>query len=274
MGEVVGVATYPLTGGRAYDHGGSPVQVLAGGLENDRLYVPYSPHDNRRVGIGQYPGLTAVRAEVRADPPALILTGSRLAASDITMLALPATGGPELTIDEFGDPTPIVDCGDIAANAFSNMFGNDLRLGRKTADWMNGAGIDPALRRVAPLHIVNEASVRELKGRHPEFAFDALRFRGNLLVDGFEPFSEADWVGRQLRIGSFTVEITRRTTRCPAPGFDPHTGENLKDVPKMYREFVGERPDGTGKPTFGVYGYPIAVNETQVYRGAEVSLLD
>jgi hypothetical protein len=76
------------------------------------------------------------------------------------------------------------------------------------------------------------------------------RWRGNLWLDGVQPWAEFDWIGKHLTIGSAVLEIKERITRCTATAVDPETG----------------KPDGStlaglqaayGHQDFGVYGVVI-----------------
>jgi uncharacterized protein len=50
------------------------------------------------------------------------------------------------------------------------------------------------------------------------------RWRGNLWIDGLEPWAEWNWVGRSLRIGAAELQVRERITRCRATSADPLTG--------------------------------------------------
>jgi len=95
------------------------------------------------------------------------------------------------------------------------------------------------------LHIVNLATVRELErvlGR----PVDPLRFRPNLIVDGPDPWSEFDWVGREMSAGPIRLKVWKRTERCAATNVDPKTGARDMDIPAaLQRQW--------GHADFGVY---------------------
>ncbi len=50
------------------------------------------------------------------------------------------------------------------------------------------------------------------------------RWRGNLWLEGTEPWAEWGWIGRKLRIGTAELTIKERITRCRAISADPATG--------------------------------------------------
>ncbi|WP_172299186.1 MOSC domain-containing protein [Pseudoruegeria sp. HB172150] len=56
------------------------------------------------------------------------------------------------------------------------------------------------------------------------------RWRGNVWIDGLEPWAEFDWIGKDLRIGEATFRVVERTERCLATTANPETGERDADT--------------------------------------------
>lgn len=98
---------------------------------------------------------------------------------------------------------------------------------------------------VAQISIMNHASLRALSQRVGH-ALDPRRFRGNLWLDGLAPWEEFDWIGKTLRIGHVTIQVTDRIQRCRATEANPDTGR--RDV-----EPVKALHAGWGHQDFGVY---------------------
>lgn len=80
------------------------------------------------------------------------------------------------------------------------------------------------------IHIVNLNTVRDL-ARTLERDIDPLRFRANIYVDGLEPWSEFDWLDRDVRLGDVSVSVFARTQRCEATNVDPSTGTRDAAIP-------------------------------------------
>jgi MOSC domain-containing protein len=95
------------------------------------------------------------------------------------------------------------------------------------------------------VHIVNLASVRELE-RVSGRAVDPLRFRGNLYVEGLEPWAEFDWVDRAMHVGAAKLAVFARTMRCEATNVDPQSGARDMAVPELLSRTWGHTD-------FGVY---------------------
>jgi len=72
------------------------------------------------------------------------------------------------------------------------------------------------------------------------------RWRGNIWIDGAEPWQEFDWVGHRLRIGSAELEVRERITRCRATESNPDTG--IRDA-----NTLSALQSGHDHQNFGVY---------------------
>ncbi len=71
--------------------------------------------------------------------------------------------------------------------------------------------------------ILSLASLRDLSARMGQ-DLSIHRWRGNLWLDGAEPWAELTWVGQTVRVGNATLRIEERITRCKATTADPVTG--------------------------------------------------
>ncbi len=114
------------------------------------------------------------------------------------------------------------------------------------------------------LSIINRASVADLE-RVVGRPVDPGRFRGNVLVDGAEPWAEFGWVGRRLRVGSAELTVEERIGRCAATNVDPATGQRDLTVPRDLLR-------GFGHDDCGVYARVTAGG--QVAPGDPVTVLD
>ncbi len=102
----------------------------------------------------------------------------------------------------------------------------------------------------ALLSIINMETVRELSGKI-EVDLDPARFRGNVIVEGLSPWSEMDWIGRKIQIGSdLTVLVVREIPRCRATCINPATAEEDHPVPQLLRKHYGHA-------NLGVLGVPV-----------------
>lgn len=87
--------------------------------------------------------------------------------------------------------------------------------------------------------IINLASVADLE-RRMGTAIDPLRFRGNIMVEGIEPWRELALVGRELVTATgLRFEVIKRIERCAATNVDPRTGARDLQVPKALMTAFG-----------------------------------
>ncbi len=95
------------------------------------------------------------------------------------------------------------------------------------------------------ISVINLASVRDL-ARVTGMPVDAVRFRGNLLLDGLPPWVEWDWPGHAIDIGAARLNVIEPIARCAAVDVNPETGARDTNLPKLLRR-------GYGHVCLGVY---------------------
>jgi len=95
------------------------------------------------------------------------------------------------------------------------------------------------------LSLLNLASNRAV-GQKLGLDLSALRWRGNLWIEGLAPWEEFDWLGRTLRIGEAELTVEERIQRCLATAANPKTGRRDADT-------LGALNRGWGHQDFGVY---------------------
>lgn len=91
--------------------------------------------------------------------------------------------------------------------------------------------------------LINLSSVRELEKRWNE-SLNPLRFRANVFIDDAEPFSELDWVGQEIQLGSVRARVIMRNGRCAATNVNPETGVRDRNIPGKLREAFGHKDLG------------------------------
>jgi uncharacterized protein YcbX len=108
------------------------------------------------------------------------------------------------------------------------------------------------------ISVLSLASLEDLS-RRIGVALAPERWRGNLWLEGAEPWAEWGWIGRSLRIGEAELRIEERITRCRATSANPDTGRIDADT-------LGGLEAAFGHQDFGTYavvtrGGPIAVGD-------------
>lgn len=89
------------------------------------------------------------------------------------------------------------------------------------------------------------------------------RWRGNLWLDGLDPWEEDSWVGRHVRVGRAVLEVRERIGRCKATEADPETGRPSGETRAALRALRGAE-------TFGVFA--VVVEGGPVRRGDPVTV--
>ncbi|MGN6097748.1 MAG: MOSC domain-containing protein [Bosea sp. (in: a-proteobacteria)] len=87
--------------------------------------------------------------------------------------------------------------------------------------------------------IINLASVADLAERVGR-PVAPLRFRGNLMVSGLEPWAENELVGRDIDgPGGLRLQVIKRIERCAATNVDPDSGARDMQIPKALMQGYG-----------------------------------
>lgn len=90
------------------------------------------------------------------------------------------------------------------------------------------------------------------------------RWRGNLLIEGWAPWSEREMVGRRLRIGDAELEVREQITRCLATTASTRTGQRDADT-------LGALRRGWDHQQMGIYA--VVTRGGTIREGDEVSTL-
>lgn len=78
--------------------------------------------------------------------------------------------------------------------------------------------------------IIGLESVRDVE-RVVRAPVDPRRFRANLYVEGGRAWQEFDWPGKEIRVGTARLRVTKKIDRCAATNVDPETGQRDLNIP-------------------------------------------
>ena len=66
-------------------------------------------------------------------------------------------------------------------------------------------------------------------------------FRGNICIDGIEPWKEREWIGKIIKINNVSFKVEKNIPRCVAINLKPQTDDNslnlLQALKKTYNHF-------------------------------------
>ena len=174
----------------------------------------------------------------------------RVHAPGMDPLVLPLAwdeAAPKRTVKIWDDTVDAADCGDAAADWFSNAVKAPCRLVRFRPDvvrptstkWTNGVEAQTRFADGYPLLLIGQASLDDLNARLVAAGRTALqmdRFRPNLVVDGIDACEE-DFLAT-LTIGDVEIRPVKPCARCPIPSIDQATGipgPDPLDILQTYR---------------------------------------
>jgi hypothetical protein len=114
------------------------------------------------------------------------------------------------------------------------------------------------------LSIINLATVADLETAVGA-PIDPLRFRGNLYIDGVDPWRERSWVNRDIKIGSTIFSVVQETSRCAATNVSPTTAMRDLRIPQTLLQTYAHQ-------NLGVYA--VVKSAGTIQTGHEISVLD
>ena len=201
------------------------------GLRFDRRWMLVD-ETNRFLTQRQFPRMASLRTSI-AD--ALKIRDS---SGDELQVPL-ESDGPRRTVEVWRDQVSVLDCGDDAANWFSNALETRCRLVQMDADSRRFVdedfapnGTQTSLSDGFPFLIISQASLDDLNDRILENGgepCDVERFRPNFLVAGARAYEEDEW--RVFKIGEVEFEVVKPCSRCVITTLDQRSGERLGAEP-------------------------------------------
>ena len=143
-------------------------------------------------------------------------------------LDLGPVGTLSIDLDSPGDRASL-------ANALASFAGGS-QGGPYTVVEVPGVNLTDSPTRT--ISISNERSLVELE-KHGGRPVDRRRFRGNLWIDGIEPWAELEWPGMDVHVGEVTLHVTERIERCAATNANPDTGVRDMNIPQTLQRAYG-----------------------------------
>ncbi len=98
-------------------------------------------------------------------------------------------------------------------------------------------------RQSGHISIISQATVDEIS-RYMGAEVDIRRFRPNIVIDGVAPWSEFDWVGKELYLGESRILVSARIGRCVNIEVNPETGDRDLPLCRLLTEQFGHLQTG------------------------------
>ena len=125
-------------------------------------------------------------------------------------------------------------------DVFASYSADELRGPPKVLQSDGHSFSDVAAKVVSIINAASVAAVENATGA----PVDPLRFRGNLLVEGWPAWHEFDLLDRSLAIGDVRLKVVKRIVRCAATNVGPHTGIRDMEIPKTLLQAFGHMDCG------------------------------
>lgn len=194
-------------------------------------------HEAASLGSGWNPCMNFTRG---AKAPALMaVTAALNEATRTVTLSHPSTD--EITI------TPDIPSDQARLLAWADPL---IPAGRARPSAVVSGGVAMTDSEYPSISILSLASLADL-GQRMGMDLSIHRWRGNLWLDGADPWAEWGWIGQRFQLGEATLEVVERITRCVATKVDPDTGDIRGDTLTALETCYGHQD-------FGVFARVIA----------------
>ncbi|MDC0898252.1 MOSC domain-containing protein, partial [Candidatus Pelagibacter sp.] len=61
-------------------------------------------------------------------------------------------------------------------------------------------------------------------------------FRGNICIDGIDPWKEREWIGKTIKINNVSFKVEKNIPRCVAINLKPQTDNNSFDLLQLLKK--------------------------------------
>jgi len=93
---------------------------------------------------------------------------------------------------------------------------------------------------VNSVSLLNIQSINDFQNKIEE-KIEISRFRGNIYIDGIEPWKEREWIGKIIKINNVSFKVEKNIPRCVAINLKPKTDNSslnlLQLLKKNYNHF-------------------------------------
>ncbi len=123
---------------------------------------------------------------------------------------------------------------------FASFSADELRGPPKVLEAPGHSFSDVAKKVVSIINLASVADLEKTIGKK----VDPIRFRGNVYVQGWEPWQEFDLMDRVIAINDARLKVVKRIVRCAATNVDPLTATRDLEIPKTLLQKYGHADCG------------------------------
>ena len=88
---------------------------------------------------------------------------------------------------------------------------------------------------VNSVSLLNIQSINDFQ-KKIEKKIESSVFRGNICIDGIEPWKEREWIGKIIRINGVSFKVEKNIPRCVAINLKPNSDDNSFDLLKLLKK--------------------------------------
>ena len=194
-------------------------------LEQAKLFEK-SPDDrkgkwNKVLTLKNSPALNKYNFFIKAEKLTLTLKDQEILTIDINQLSEREALSAKITELENSLKQPII----LMKNNNFPFF--DTSISNKV-DFVNSVSL------------LNIQSINDFQNKIEE-KIEVSRFRGNIYIDGIEPWKEREWIGKIIKINNVSFKVEKNIPRCVAINLKPKTDNSslnlLQLLKKNYNHF-------------------------------------
>ncbi|MEZ5714344.1 MAG: MOSC domain-containing protein [Paracoccaceae bacterium] len=99
---------------------------------------------------------------------------------------------------------------------------------------------DTGYQSISLINLASHRALAQAMGQD----LSELRWRGNFLVEGLEPWAEMSWIGKRLALGPAEFEVVEPIGRCRMTEANPETGRRDAETLQALRDHFGHQNMG------------------------------
>jgi uncharacterized protein YcbX len=194
----------------------------------DREWMVVTP-EGQFLSQREHPRMALITPRLRFDTLELSAPGMLRLELELGLDA----DAPKTTVQLWDDRLLAWDCGDVAAEWFSQFLGARCRVVRShpnanrelSTKWTDGVQESTMFADGYPILLIGQASLDDANDKLKAAGRDAIpmnRFRPNIVIAGSEAFEE-DFADH-IAIGAAQLKPVKPCPRCPIPSVDQATG--------------------------------------------------
>jgi len=206
---------------------GDRIFAFATGLDQDQAKLFEKSPDERKgkwnkiLTLKNSPALNKYNFEFKDEKLTFIIKDKEILSIDINQLSEREALSNKISELESSLKQPIV----LMKNDAFPFFDTSIS---KKVDFVNSVSL------------LNTQSINDFENKTNK-KIETSIFRGNICIDGVEPWKERDWIGKTIKINNISFKVEKNIPRCVAINLKPKTDDNsfnlLQLLKKNYNHF-------------------------------------